>query len=108
MTIHISCSTLSVGVLTQLGYFGFFGHWWHDLHSGQRKTLHSAKHKKHAKKIENPLRGSISCAAALRRAVLPDDGIGAKPSATPIFDDRRKTTGKPSRVRFRSCVSGWC
>ena len=38
------------------------------MYSGHCKTLHSAKHKKTIKKIENPLRGSTSDAAALRWA----------------------------------------
>ena len=37
------------------------------MHSGHRKTLHSAKHK-NAKKSENPLCGSTSGAASLHRA----------------------------------------
>ena len=45
------------------------------MHSGHRKTLHSAKHKK-AKKCENPLRGSTSCAAFLRRAAHRMTGLG--------------------------------
>ena len=42
--IHISCPTVSVDVLLQLGCF-FLGGWWQDLHSGHRKTIHSAKTK---------------------------------------------------------------
>ena len=42
MAIHISCPTVSADVLLQLGYF-LLGGWWHDLHSGHRNTLHSAK-----------------------------------------------------------------
>ena len=45
------------------------------LHSGHRKTLHSAKHK-NANKSENPLRGSTSCAASLRRAAHRMTGLG--------------------------------
>ena len=58
----------------QLGYFLFRG-WWQDLHFGHRKTLHSTKHK-NAKKSENPLRGSTSCAASLRRAAHQMTGLG--------------------------------
>ena len=43
--IHISCSTVCAFVLLQLGYYLFRG-WWQNLHSGNRKTLHSAKHSK--------------------------------------------------------------
>ena len=39
------------------------------MHSGHCKTLHSTKHSRNRKKSENPLRGSTSCAASLRRAV---------------------------------------
>ena len=45
------------------------------MHSGHRKTLHSAKHK-NAKKSENPLRGSTSCAASLHRAAHRMTGLG--------------------------------
>ena len=45
------------------------------MHSGHRKTLHSAKHK-NAKKSEIALRGSTSCAAALRRTVHRMRGVG--------------------------------
>ena len=45
------------------------------MHSGHRKTLHSAKHK-NAKKAENSLRGSTSCAASLRRAAHRMTGMG--------------------------------
>ena len=45
------------------------------MHSGHRKTLHSAKHN-NAKKSENPLCESISCAAALRRAAHQMTGLG--------------------------------
>ena len=65
---------LSADVLLQLGYF-LSGGWWQDLHSGHRKTLHSAKHK-NAKKSENPLRGSTSSAASLRRAAHRMMGLG--------------------------------
>ena len=58
---------MSTDVLLQLGYI-LLGGWWQDLHSGHRKTLHSAKHSRSIKKSENPLRGSTSCAASLRRA----------------------------------------
>ena len=74
MAIHISCTTVSTDVLLQLGYF-LLGGWWQDLHSGHRKTLHSAKHK-NAKKSENPLCGSTSCAASLRRAAHRMTGLG--------------------------------
>ena len=40
---------------------------WPECKSCHRKTLYSAKHK-NAKKSENPLHGSTSCAASLRRA----------------------------------------
>ena len=46
----ISSAQLSADVLLQLGYF-LFGVWWQDLHSGHRKTLHSAKHSKNTKNI---------------------------------------------------------
>ena len=65
---------MSADVLLQLGYF-LFGGWWQDLHSGHRKTLHSAKHK-NAKKSENPLHESTSCAASLRRAAHQMTGLG--------------------------------
>ena len=55
-------------------------------------NLHSAKHKKNTKKIENPLRGSISCAAALRRAAHQMMGLGQS-LRDHDSDDRRKTTG---------------
>ena len=45
------------------------------MHSGHHKTLHSAKHK-NAKKSENPLRGSTSCAASLLRAAHRMTGLG--------------------------------
>ena len=53
----------------------FLGGWWHDLHSGHRKTVHAAKHK-NAMKSENPLRGSTSCAASLHRAAHRMTGLG--------------------------------
>ena len=40
------------------------------------KTLHSAKHTKNAKKTENPLHGSTSFAAVLRRATHQMTGLG--------------------------------
>ncbi len=52
------------------------GGWWQDLHSGHRKTLHPTKHTKSKNKSENPLRGSTSCAASLRRAVHRMTGLG--------------------------------
>ena len=48
------------------------------MHSGHRKNLHSAKQKKNAKKSENPLRWSTSCAAALRRAAHRMMGLGQR------------------------------
>ena len=45
------------------------------MHSGHRKTLHSAKHK-NAKKSENPLCGSTSCAISLCRAAHRMMGLG--------------------------------
>ena len=61
----------------QLGSFLIFlGGWWQDLHSSHHKTLHSAKHKKNAKKIQNPLCGSTDYAAALRRAAHQMMGLG--------------------------------
>ena len=75
MAIHISCTTVSTDVLLQLGYF-LLGGWWQDLHSGHRKTLHTAKHTKSIKKSENPLRGSTSCAAALHRTAHRMTGLG--------------------------------
>ena len=53
----------------------YFGGWWQDLHSGDRKTLHSAKHK-NAKKSENLLYASTFCAAALCRAAHGMMGLG--------------------------------
>ena len=49
MAIHIECPTVSADVLLQLSYF-LLGCWWHNLHSGHRKTLPSAKHSKCIKK----------------------------------------------------------
>ena len=46
------------------------------MHYSHRKTLHSTKHKKNAKKIENPLRGNTSRALALRRAAHRMTGVG--------------------------------
>ena len=74
MAINFSCPTVSADILLQLGYC-FLGGWWQDLHSGHRKTLHSAKHKI-AKKSENPLRGNTSCAISLRRAAHRMMGLG--------------------------------
>ena len=65
---------MTVDILLQLGYF-LLGGWWQDLHSGHRKTLHSANHK-NAKKSENSLHGSTSCAASLRRAAHWMTGLG--------------------------------
>ena len=45
----ISSAQLSADVLLQLGYF-LLGDWWQDLHCGQCKTLHSAKHSRSIKK----------------------------------------------------------
>ena len=45
------------------------------MHSGHPKTLHSAK-PTNIKKSQNPLRGSTSCAAALRRATHRMTGLG--------------------------------
>ena len=73
--IHISCPTVTADVLLQLGYL-LLGGWWQDLHSGHCKTLHSTKHSKSIKKSENPLRGSTSCAASLRRAAHRMMGLG--------------------------------
>ena len=50
-TIHIECPTVSADVLLQLDYFSFGG-WWQDLHSGHRKTFHSAKRTKSKKNLE--------------------------------------------------------
>ena len=36
---------MSADVLLQLFGDFLYGGWWQDLHSGHRKTLHSAKHK---------------------------------------------------------------
>ena len=44
------------------------------MHSGHRKTLHSAKCT--TKKSENPLHGSTACAAVLRRAAHQMMGLG--------------------------------
>ena len=54
----------------------FFRGWWQDLHFGHHKTLHSAKLIKNANIIENPLRGSTSCAAFLCRAAHWMMGFG--------------------------------
>ena len=54
--------------MSSCSWLTFFGGWWQDLHSGHSKTLHSAKHKKNAKKTEKPLRGRNFCAAARYRA----------------------------------------
>ena len=89
MAIHICCITVSADILLQLGYV-FLGGWWQDLHYGHRKTLHSAK-PINARKTENPIRGRTSCAVALCGS--PDDEIAAKPPASPLFDDRRNSTG---------------
>ena len=80
------CPTVSVDVLLQLSYF-LLGGWWQDLHSGPRKTLHSAKHE-NAKKSENPLSGSTSCAASLRRAVHRMTGLGQN-----LWDSHSLMTG---------------
>ena len=45
------------------------------MHSGQRKTLNTAKHK-NEKKSENTLHGSTSCAASLHRAAHWMTGLG--------------------------------
>ena len=85
------------------------------MHSGHRKTLHSAKHK-NAKKSENPLRGSTSCAASLHRAAHrmtglgqslrdPQSLIGGKPRGNiPGSDCRRVCRGgsEVSSIRRRS------
>ena len=86
--------------------FTFFGGWWQDLHSSHRETLHSTKRTKNAKKTESPLRGSTSCAAALRRAAQRMMGLGKRFWEPPLFDDKRKNTGKPSRVRLQSVCQG--
>ena len=57
-----------------------------------RKTLHSAKH---SKSIKNPKTHSVGVPPVQLPFAKqpPDDGIGAKPSGPPIFDDRRETMG---------------
>ena len=70
-----------------------FGGWWQDLHSGHRKTLHSAK-PQNAKKTENPLCGSTSCAAALCRAAHRMTGLGQSLWDPHSFMIGRKTQGK--------------
>jgi len=63
-------SISSVQLCLQTSYCSwitFLGGWWQDLHSGHRKILHSAK-PLNAKKTENPLCGSTSCAVALHGA----------------------------------------
>ena len=64
---------MSADVLLQLGFFPEVGG---RICTSHRKTLHSAKHKKNAKKIENPLCGSTSCAVSLRRAADRMTGLG--------------------------------
>ena len=73
--IRISYPTVCADVLLQVGYL-FFLDWWQELHSGHHKTFHSAKNTKNAKKTENPLCGSASCASALRRAAHQMTGFG--------------------------------
>ena len=53
--------------MSSCSWVTFLGTWWQDLYSGHRKILNSTK-PTNAKKAENPLCGSTSCAAAHRRA----------------------------------------
>ena len=89
----IWCPTVSVDVLLQLGYI-LLGSWWRDLHSGQRKTLNSPK-PTNVRKSENPLGGSTSCAAALRRAALRMMGLGQSLRDTHSLMIGGKPWGKP-------------
>ena len=97
--------------------FFFLGGWWQDLHSGHRKTLHSAKHK-NAKKSENPLRGSTSCAASLRRAAHwmtalghslrdPQSLIGGKPWGNIPGSDCRRVCQSGAEVSSTRRRSPW-
>ena len=107
MAILIQCPTVSADVLLQLGYF-LVGGWWQDLHFGHRKTLHSRKtFQKHKKKCKNPLQGSTSCAASLRRGAHRMTGLGQS------LRDRQSLMigGKPrGNIPGSDCgrVSEWC
>ena len=105
--IHIKCPTVSADVLLQLGYF-LFGGWWQNLHSGHRKTLHSAKIQKAEKTSENPLRGSTSCAAARHRAAHWMTGLGQSLRDPQSLMIERKPQGNIPRSDCGSGVSGWC
>ena len=86
--IHIWCPTASVDIALQLGYLF--------LEVGGRIcTLATLNHfiLQKAKKTENPLRGSTSCAAALRRAAHQMTGLGQSLRGPPFADGRRKSMG---------------
>ena len=76
------------------------------MHSGHRKTLHSAKHK-NAKKSENPLRGSTSCAASLQRAAQRMTGLGQSLRDPQSLMKGGKPRGNiPGSDCGRVCLSG--
>ena len=66
---------MSADILQQLGYI-LLGGWWQDLYSGHCKTFIPQNIRKAQKNSENPLSGSTSCAAALRRAAHWVMGLG--------------------------------
>ena len=73
----------------------FLGGWWHDLHSGNRKTLHSAK-PTNGRESEKPTLWEYLLCCSPWQGISLDDQIWEKPSRPPFLDDGgEKSGGKP-------------